>query len=136
MAKFDLEQAAAWAELSAAHVEWCSRRYRSYDVGDNSYTPYSGGRRPCVSPYSGEIAPAARDLAPAAEDPQPSAGDAVLYAGQADGPSSPSVEWVSVAESGFASPDHVAECFSRYRSYRPEDNTYQPYGGGPRRQCR
>ncbi|MER9232266.1 BA14K family protein [Mesorhizobium sp. M0622] len=21
-------------------------------------------------------------------------------------------------------------CFSRYRSYRPEDNTYQPYSGG------
>ncbi|MER9071791.1 BA14K family protein [Mesorhizobium sp. M0904] len=22
-----------------------------------------------------------------------------------------------------------------YRSYRPEDNSYQPYSGGPRRQC-
>ncbi|TJW92128.1 MAG: BA14K family protein, partial [Mesorhizobium sp.] len=21
------------------------------------------------------------------------------------------------------------------RSYRPEDNSYQPYSGGPRRQC-
>ncbi|MER8725965.1 BA14K family protein [Mesorhizobium sp. M1027] len=26
-------------------------------------------------------------------------------------------------------------CFSRYRSYRPEDNSYQPHSGGPRRQC-
>ncbi|MER9869926.1 BA14K family protein [Mesorhizobium sp. M0136] len=26
-------------------------------------------------------------------------------------------------------------CFSRYRSYRPADNTYQPYSGGPRSQC-
>lgn len=36
---------------------------------------------------------------------------------------------------GWIDADHVSYCFSRYRSYRPEDNTYQPYGGGPRRQC-
>jgi ubiquitin len=26
-------------------------------------------------------------------------------------------------------------CYARYRSYRVEDNTYQPFDGGPRRQC-
>lgn len=26
-------------------------------------------------------------------------------------------------------------CGARYRSYDPADNTYQPYGGGPRRAC-
>jgi hypothetical protein len=26
-------------------------------------------------------------------------------------------------------------CGARYRSYDPADNTYQPYGGGPRRNC-
>lgn len=31
--------------------------------------------------------------------------------------------------------EHAESCFARYRSYRPEDNTYQPYGGGPRSQC-
>lgn len=31
--------------------------------------------------------------------------------------------------------DHVDSCFSRYRSYDPQDNTYQPFDGGPRRQC-
>jgi hypothetical protein len=31
--------------------------------------------------------------------------------------------------------EHVQACFERYRSYWPEDNTYQPYGGGPRQQC-
>lgn len=31
--------------------------------------------------------------------------------------------------------DHVDYCFSRYRSYDPRDNTYQPFDGGPRRQC-
>lgn len=29
---------------------------------------------------------------------------------------------------------HVSWCYSRYRSYREWDNTYQPYQG-PRRQC-
>ncbi|OHV76346.1 BA14K family protein [Rhizobium sp. LCM 4573] len=29
---------------------------------------------------------------------------------------------------------HVNWCYSRYRSYRPYDNTFQPYNG-PRRQC-
>lgn len=29
----------------------------------------------------------------------------------------------------------VEACSSRYRSYRVEDNTYQPYDGGPRRLC-
>lgn len=31
---------------------------------------------------------------------------------------------------------HVKVCMSRYRSYRVEDNTYQPFGGGPRKPCR
>lgn len=29
---------------------------------------------------------------------------------------------------------HVEWCLNRYRSYRPSDNTFQPYNG-PRRQC-
>ena len=32
-------------QLSEAHLGWCSSRYRSYRPRDNSYTPYSGGRR-------------------------------------------------------------------------------------------
>ena len=43
----------------------------------------------------------------------------------------------AAADTGFGlSDDHIDYCFSRYRSYRPEDNSYQPYGGGPRQQCR
>ena len=37
--------------LSAAHVEWCRNRWRSYRVSDNTYQPYHGPRRDCVSPY-------------------------------------------------------------------------------------
>ena len=34
-----------------AHVGWCYRRYRSYRDYDNTFQPYHGRRRQCVSPY-------------------------------------------------------------------------------------
>ncbi|WP_254026235.1 BA14K family protein [Mesorhizobium ventifaucium] len=34
-----------------AHVEWCYNRYRSYRAYDNTYQPYYGPRRQCISPY-------------------------------------------------------------------------------------
>lgn len=37
--------------LSAAHYRWCEARWRSYRAYDNSYQPYNGPRRECVSPY-------------------------------------------------------------------------------------
>ncbi|GAB4527321.1 MAG: BA14K family protein [Roseibium sp.] len=37
--------------LSPAHYRWCNRRYRSYRTADNSFQPYQGPRRACVSPY-------------------------------------------------------------------------------------
>jgi hypothetical protein len=39
--------------LSAAHVNWCESRWKSYRVVDNSYQPLSGPRQACVSPYGG-----------------------------------------------------------------------------------
>ncbi|TPJ54518.1 BA14K family protein [Mesorhizobium sp. B2-6-1] len=33
------------------HVNWCSQRYRSYRVSDNSWQPYNGPRRQCISPF-------------------------------------------------------------------------------------
>lgn len=32
-----------------AHVQYCQDRYRSYRVSDNTYQPYNGPRRQCVS---------------------------------------------------------------------------------------
>ncbi|MFI0848857.1 BA14K family protein [Mesorhizobium sp. IMUNJ 23232] len=29
----------------------------------------------------------------------------------------------------------MASCFARYRSYNPEDNSYQPHGRRSRQQC-
>lgn len=37
--------------LSQAHINWCHNRWRSYRVSDNSYQPYNGPRRVCVSPH-------------------------------------------------------------------------------------
>lgn len=37
---------------SSAHVQWCHDRWRSYRASDNTYQPYNGPRRQCVSPYS------------------------------------------------------------------------------------
>lgn len=34
-----------------AHIDWCYARYRSYRASDNTFQPYNGPRRPCVSPY-------------------------------------------------------------------------------------
>nr|WP_246135835.1 BA14K family protein [Mesorhizobium intechi] len=105
------------ATLPAAHVGWCADRYRSYNPDDNSYMSYSGRRRPCVSPY---VETSAAD-GQAAQQP-----DDVSYV---EGGAAPLVATAGLSD------DHVQSCFSRYRSYRPEDNSYQPYSGGPRRQC-
>ena len=107
--------APATAELPQPHVAWCASRYRSYRPQDNSYMSYSGQQRPCVSPYLD----AGDD-----QGAQPSA--AVSYV---EGGVAPAVATTAL------SADHVDSCFSRYRSYRPDDNSYQPYSGGPRRQC-
>lgn len=34
-----------------SHVQWCYDRYKSYRAWDNTYQPYNGPRRECVSPY-------------------------------------------------------------------------------------
>ena len=70
-------------QLPTAHVEWCANKYRSYRPEDNSYTPYSGGRRPCVSPYSNDVA--------VAERVSPARTDADSYAELVDDPSAAAI---------------------------------------------
>lgn len=36
---------------SSAHYDWCHARYRSYRAWDNTFQPYHGPRRQCISPY-------------------------------------------------------------------------------------
>ncbi|MGX5850279.1 BA14K family protein [Mesorhizobium sp. PL10] len=103
------------AALPAAHVSWCADRYRSYNPDDNSYMSYSGQQRPCMSPYLD---------ANAAEQTAQQPAEVSYVEGAA-----PLVATADLSD------DHIQSCFSRYRSYRPEDDSYQPYSGGPRRQC-
>jgi len=107
--------------MSADHVQWCSNHYRSYDKSDNHYTAYSGARRECISPFSEDAAGTAE-----LETMNASADDSSALITAANAGEMPGVNLDS---------QHIQSCFARYRSYRPEDNTYQPYGGGPRKQC-
>ena len=34
-----------------AHLAYCLNRFKSYRVSDNSYQPYHGPRKQCISPY-------------------------------------------------------------------------------------
>jgi hypothetical protein len=112
--------------MNAAHVEWCSQHYRSYDPADNSYNSYSGVRRECVSPYSDG---ASNADSPARTDETERVDHSIDR--------SPALVSAAADEmpGGYLSPEHVQSCFDRYRSYRPEDTSYQPYGGGPRQRC-
>lgn len=98
------------AALSQAHIAWCEQNYRSYRRETNSFTPYGGGSKPCISPYSNERMGGSRQ----AED---------------------NVQFAANEDAGL-SDAHIRDCMERYRSYRVSDNTFQPYGGGPREQCR
>lgn len=121
-------------QLSEAHLEWCSSRYRSYRPRDNSYTPYSGGRKPCDSPFSS--GPTSDHLA-SGDGTSPPPVEEDSFPEEMATPESPQVEQAAAGSkpTGYGTWEHAQSCFARYRSYRPEDNTYQPYGGGPRRQC-
>ena len=37
---------------NSRHVDWCINRFRSYRASDNTFQPYNGPRRQCISPYS------------------------------------------------------------------------------------
>ncbi|MBX3577126.1 MAG: BA14K family protein [Rhizobiaceae bacterium] len=174
------EDGAGWATLTEmpddpaarrllqAHVDWCARRYRSYQPADNSYSPYSGGRRACFSPYIAEFAaitgaPIEADphvrfvprpsvsAAPGAEtvvdEAAPAVEEPTIVRVETRGITSDEVfevREIEVADEPRRRPilDRLfgqrrieAKDCSHYRTYDPATNTYQPYGGGPRRVC-
>jgi hypothetical protein len=101
-----------FSALSEEHVSWCHAQYRSYSIDDNSYMTYSGELRTCVSPHSSDPMQGSEQA------------EAILIQDGAN-------NVMPVA----ANSAHAQNCLQRYRSYRAEDNSYQPYGGGPRKQC-
>ncbi|TWF43306.1 BA14K family protein [Neorhizobium alkalisoli] len=40
------------ANGSVSHAQWCMERYSSYRIEDDTYQPFSGGRRKCTGPSS------------------------------------------------------------------------------------
>jgi hypothetical protein len=108
--------------LFREHVQWCMSRYNSYRPDDGTYQPYRGKRRLCVSPY----------IAVDSEVPLEEKGtaDEVLSSARRALGDTVVTEIVADLDS------HAYSCSKRYRSYRAEDNSYQPFDGGPRRQCR
>ncbi|MER8579591.1 BA14K family protein [Mesorhizobium sp. M1423] len=111
--------------LSNDHVNWCIHRYRSYRSEDNSHRSYSGDLRECISPFS--------DHKVASRLSSASREKAAVIEASASGADPGYIEAAASGENSSA--EHVQYCYRHYRSYRPEDNTYQPFGGGPRRQC-
>lgn len=123
------------AKQNMAHIEWCSRRYRSYRAENNTYQPYSGGRRSCESPYSSiTAAELERGRALNGSDAVAQQSRNGINANQGE----VQLKQASFEEEpdAYATSDHVRSCLLRYRSYRQEDNTYQPFDGGPREKCR
>lgn len=114
-------------ELSAAHIDWCFAQYRSYRIEDNSYQPFDAPeRRECQSPHEGGMpiadASGTDDAVLPVETAQESMTEQQIMAEEPQ----------MIADSGSVD---TGWCFAQYRSYRAEDNTYQPFDGGPRRQC-
>ncbi|CDZ27427.1 BA14K family protein [Neorhizobium galegae] len=131
------------AMVDPAQADWCFARYRSYRIEDNSYQPLSGGpRRQCQAP--GAAATETVAAAPMRDEPQaPQIQDELQPL-----PESPAARVDQRADEGTAgyaqsqavntgapAGSHEEWCFARYRSYQAEDNSYQPFAGGPRRQC-
>ncbi|WEZ85389.1 BA14K family protein (plasmid) [Rhizobium sp. 32-5/1] len=82
---------------------WCANRYRSYRASDNTYQPYSGGRRQCEPPFSSSVhETATADVVQQTSD---------------------------IAEIGYSGDSHAEWCLSRYRSYNPNDNTFRAFSG-------
>ncbi|MDX8528519.1 BA14K family protein [Mesorhizobium sp. MSK_1335] len=149
------QPATADQQLPVAHLQWCATRYRSYRPAENSYRSYSGELRPCISPYYDPMDDRTASTGPndqangrqSATDDQMSDDQAEMegYAPSGDGYATtygaPPEEISPEAQAGEQAParqvsgHHVDYCFNRYRSYDPQDNTYQPFDGGPRRQC-
>lgn len=125
----------AAARLLTAHNDWCKRRYRSFDPFTNSYAPYAGGRAECMSPYFAQYADLAGETAPSGN--QRFAPVEVQWASSERFPTEEAqpADYVMGETALVVDDRHVEDCYARYRSYNPGDNSYQPFGGGPRMQC-
>jgi BA14K-like protein len=132
------EDAQSAPAINEAHLEWCANRYRSYRPRDNSYTAYSGGRRECASPFPTHAAAtiATNDTISPMPDRHDSFAEDNFPVSGTQAALEPHVEQASLeGATGFVTAHPGQSCSVRYRSYSADDNSYQPYGGGPRVKC-
>ncbi len=138
----DVSQPQRKALADPAQADWCSARYKSYRVEDNSYQPLSGGpRRQCQAPGVSTVSASAAPMPsqpqslPMQDELQPLPETQAARADQRARDGASGYAQSQVIDTGAPAGSHEEWCFARYRSYQPEDNSYQPFAGGPRRQC-
>lgn len=126
--------------INAEQAAWCYARYRSYRIEDNSYQPYSGGaRRQCEAPGISVDSSNTENVAAARQGQQdeqaPPVPEEPVYGDEPDYEADSGYAEQQTVDNGAQAGAHEEWCFSRYRSYQVEDNSYQPFDGGPRRAC-
>jgi hypothetical protein len=129
--------------VDPAQADWCFARYRSYRIEDNSYQPLSGGpRRQCRAPgaaTTGTVGaaqlPDRPQAPPMQDDLQPRPERPAARANQRADDGAAGYAQSQAIDADVPAGSHEEWCFARYRSYQAEDNSYQPFAGGPRRQC-
>lgn len=47
----DNNSSSADPTINPKHYQWCEDHYKSYRASDNTYQPYNGPRKQCLSPY-------------------------------------------------------------------------------------
>ncbi len=112
----------------------CSRRYQSFRASDCSYQPYGVyERRACD--IGGSQRTADFPFAPTSRPESSRSASSAERSGSADFPFAPGRR--SESSSGWwgSAQCNVAACAESYESFDAGDCTYQPYDGGPRRQC-
>jgi hypothetical protein len=141
--------AAAAPTVDAGHTQWCLARYRSYRVEDNSYQPFNGGPRQACEMPSSQMSATSQTLTQPAQQGYGQAGEQAMAtsagdgqanvvsisAGPVDGLGVESATSTKNAAMAGGAGTHEEWCHGRYRSYRADDNSYQPLDGGPRKAC-
>ncbi|MDQ0135479.1 hypothetical protein J2T08_003400 [Neorhizobium galegae] len=131
------------AIVEPQQADWCFARYKSYRIEDNSYQPFSGGpRRQCQTPgamATETVAAASMPGQPQAprmqNELQPLPERPAARANQRADDGAEGYARSQAIDTEASAGSHEEWCFARYRSYQAEDNSYQPFAGGPRRQC-
>jgi penicillin-binding protein 1A len=110
-------------------VAACSAEYSSFDAADCTYQPFGGGPRRLCEIGAGADA--------SLVETEPASEDEIESIIEEDGALALEIELQEELEEGGAVPRecNFDACAAEYSSFDPSDCSYQPFDGGPRRQC-